>query len=375
MRIRSRMRKLFAMNATGINNTNHVDLDLREEYANAFRTESYIEFWTNVLAFSQGNSSPCNIMGSTSSTRLLSYRLFVEHLLDPDQVTVTRILESTRIRTEHRSLLISYFEVTAEASLLCSFLLKDVDEMRRKYKSLKASLNSFHNAHFSPKTRSPKLVMTRLTEFSNSPNPFVPSASSPSRFRAMQADCAELLKKLELSRDRTQSKLRLVRKIQLGSAIFLGALTVSLTVVLAVHAIAILVAAPSLMAPFIERLSTKKLAKWSTQLDVAAKGAYILIKDLDTISRLVARLNDELEDMHVTARFWLEKSKDQLQAGGEVAAQQLKKNDISFIEQLDELEEHLYLCFMTINRARSLVIKEISETGRPNLPSNLLPKE
>ncbi|XP_031110017.1 UPF0496 protein At3g49070 [Ipomoea triloba] len=368
MRIRSRMRKLFAMNATGINNTNHVALDLREEYANAFRTESYIEFWTNVLAFSQGHSSPCNIMGSTSSTRLLSYRLFVEHLLDPDQVTITRILESTHIRTEYRSLLINYFEVTAEASLLCSLLLKDVDGTRRKYKSFKASLNSLHNAHFSPKTHS------RLTEFSNSPNPFAPSASSPSRFRAMQADCAELLKKLELSRDRTHSKLRLVRKIKLGSAVFLGALTVSLTVILAFHAIAILVAAPSLMAPFIERLSTKKLAKWSRQLDVAAKGAYILIKDLDTISRLVARLNDELEDMHATARFWLEKSKDQLQAGGEVA-QQLKKNDISFIEQLDELEEHLYLCFMTINRARSLVIKEISETGRPNLPPNLLPKE
>lgn len=314
------------------------------------------------MAFRQGEGDsssssspwPSEIMGSTSASRLLSYRLFVEHLLEPDEVTVSRALESAGIRAaHHRSLLASYFEVTAEASFLCSLLLKDVDAMRTRYNNTNKTAAATA-APFSPTTFS---------------NPFLPSAPSPTRFRAMRAQCSHLLNKLDLSRHRTQARLRLLKRIKLGSAMFLGALALSLALILALHAIPIVVATPA----FIHLLSTKNLANCSAQLDVAAKGAYILIKDLDTISRLVARLNDELEDMHATARFWLHKSKHQLQPSGQVA-QQLKKNDISFIEQLDELEEHLFLCFMTINRARSLVVKEISKTGRPDPPPDLLPK-
>ncbi|PPS04928.1 hypothetical protein GOBAR_AA15730 [Gossypium barbadense] len=108
----------------------------------------------------------------------------------------------------------------------------------------------------------------------------------------------------------------------------------------------------------LELASTRRLARESAQLDAAAKGTYILNRDLDTISRLVARLNDELEDMCAMVKFWLAGGEDRLQASGEVA-RQLKKNDANFTQQLDELEEHLYLCFMTINRTRNLVVKEI----------------
>ncbi|KAL2920727.1 hypothetical protein RDABS01_012218 [Bienertia sinuspersici] len=106
--------------------------------------------------------------------------------------------------------------------------------------------------------------------------------------------------------------------------------------------------------------STKQLAKISAQLDAAAKGTYILNRDLDTISRLVARLDDELDHIRAMVVFWMNRADDQLQAqAGEEVVRQLKKNDSNFIDQLDELEEHLYLCFMTINRARNLVVKEM----------------
>lgn len=177
--------------------------------------------------------------------------------------------------------------------------------------------------------------------------------------QAVQAGCFNLLKSLESSRDKARAKLKLLNNIKLGSAIFLVALTASLAVIVVAHALALLVAAPSLVMASLATASTKHLANWSAQLDVAAKGTYILSRDLDTISRLVARLNDELEHMRRMVKFLLKRGEDRLQASAQVA-RQLKK-DSSFSAQLDELEEHLYLCFMTINRARNLVIKEITD--------------
>ncbi|KAM1020841.1 hypothetical protein ACFX15_041260 [Malus domestica] len=86
----------------------------------------------------------------------------------------------------------------------------------------------------------------------------------------------------------------------------------------------------------------------------------------------MARLNDELEHMRRMVKFWVERGEeDWSQAGGELA-RQLKKNDCSFRRQLDELEEHLYLCFMTINRARNLVVKEILDPGQITLTHDTL---
>ncbi|KAI8031396.1 UPF0496 protein [Camellia lanceoleosa] len=158
--------------------TPHTDVDVREEYANAFRTESYNEFWTRVLALTTRESINCKTMESTTADHLPSYRVFVEHLLDPDQPTVTRVLASAKNRLKDHSLLSDYFVETADASVLCSFLLQDIDHIRVKYRSLKTT----------PENHLP-VILTRLTEFSNFFNSFVSTASSQHRFRAIQATC------------------------------------------------------------------------------------------------------------------------------------------------------------------------------------------
>lgn len=296
-------------------------------------------------------------MDSTTAARLPSYRLFAEHLLDPDQPSATRILTLTQNRPKTRTLLSDYFSQTANASLLCGLLLKDIDRTRVKYRSFRASFQALEIGHFSDGNQISGILTCSL-EFSNSTNPFKPTAPSSSKVGVIQAGCCELLKRLESSRNKLRSKLQIMSSLQHGSGIFLVALTASLTIIVASHALALLVAAPGLVAVSLELASTRRLARESAQLDAAAKGTYILNRDLDTISRLVARLNDELEDMCAMVKFWLAGGEDRLQASGEVA-RQLKKNDANFAQQLDEVEEHLYLCFMTINRARSLVVKEI----------------
>ncbi|XP_021726694.1 UPF0496 protein At3g49070-like [Chenopodium quinoa] len=367
-RIILRTKKAFSCNVSTSTEL-HVpfNVDVREEYANAFRTESYNEFWARVLALSHNDSLSKKSLGSTSTTRLLSYRIFVDHLLDPDQPTVTKLLSLTKNRPKIMSLLTNYFEHTANASFLCGQLLKDTDKLRVKYRSLKKTLESFDFPQFSSSsTNHLPIILTRLTEITKSINPFVNSSSSLARFQAVKSNCSELLKRLESRRDRVKAKLHVLNSFKVSSAVFLVALTTSITIIVITHFVAMSMAVPGLIIAFRGSTSTKQLAKTSAQLDAAAKGTYILNRDLDTISRLVARLDDELEHIRAMVEFWMDRVDDHLHAqAGEEVARQLKRNDAKFMDQLDELEEHLYLCFMTINRARNLVVKEILDLHHP----------
>lgn len=387
----------FFLAGTRSDTTHHTNVDVREEYANAFRTESYDEFWTRVLALNVAESTSSRTIGSTTADRLPSYRLFAEHLLDPDQPTIDRVLALARNSPENHILLSDYFSETTDASILCGLLLKDIDRTRADYRSLKATITGLEATYLSQTILlTPSLetisvmskcsvvrlshlslgnnfpiILTRLTKFFNSANPFASTASTQRRFQAVKTGCTQLLKRLESSRDEARAKLHIIEKVKHGSAIFLVALTISLTAIIVAHALALTVAVPCLIAASLELASAKKLTKFSAQLDVAAKGAYILNRDLDTISRLVARLHDELEHVRAMVGFWLEQGEERLQAKGEVA-RQLKMNNSSFRQQLDELEEHLYLCLMTINRARNLVVKEILDPGKSGPAFNLL---
>lgn len=104
-------------------------------------------------------------------------------------------------------------------------------------------------------------------------------------------------------------------------------------------------------------LGSGLLSKVGKQIDVAAKGTYILNRDFDTMSRLVARLHDEVEHKKAMVRFCWERREDKfcLQV-----VKEIKKSDVGFRKQVQELEEHVYLCLVTINRARALVIKEMT---------------
>ncbi|XP_030532999.1 UPF0496 protein At3g49070 [Rhodamnia argentea] len=331
-------------------------LDLREEYANAFRTESYNEFWARVLALSDDDPPPRDPAGSTAAARLSSYRLFAEHLLEPDQPAVVRILDLARIRPAQKSLLAEYFSGTATASLLCGALLKDLDRTRVQYRSLKSALQSLGNSQFRSLSQFPS-ILTRLTELSNLENLLTSSSSSTIQIQSTQVGCSTLLSQLESSRNKAKAKLKTINKLQQGSATFLIAVTASLTIIVMAHGLAMVVAAPVIAAvASFEMALAKSLRKVLAQLDAAAKGTYILKRDMDTISRLVARIDDELEHMRAMVRFWLDRGDDKIQVGRKAA---LGENECDFEKQLDELEEHLYLCFMTINRARNLVVKEL----------------
>lgn len=332
-------------------------MDVLEEYANAFRTESYNQFWTRVMCLRRKKStvsSSSPIESSSTSARLMSYRLFAHNLLDPDSNTISRILDLSRVGRSTRILLSDYFLETANAVLLCTLLLKNIHRLRSKYESLKPKFQSENN--------DPLALVDQFTELSRWFDPF---SSSGSRIQLTRSDCLNLLKRLESSRDKTRVKLKLIKGLTHSSGILVLALATTLIVTIASHAFALFIAGPTLLTGRFKPVGLRnKLTKNAARLDVAAKGTYILSRDLDTISRLVTRINDEVEHVRAMAEFWVGRGTGWVRAGEEVA-RELKKCEESFSEELDELEEHIYLCFMTINRARNLVVREILNSDYP----------
>ncbi|URE26326.1 UPF0496 protein [Musa troglodytarum] len=338
--------------------------NLCEEYINAFRTESYHEFWAQVLDLTLDHGAALKPRGSSAVASLPSYRLLAEHLLDPDQPTVTKILThlAKRCRPEIHVLLSDYYSETADASLLCGLLLKDIDRIRRRYRPLNAALRSFVSA--SRSRNGLQAIGDFLAIVSRATNSFDSVASSRCKFRAVQGGSADLLKRLESGRKKTRAKLRFINRLKrtlATSAIVLAASTFIIGACVPMHALVTLTALPPFLSSSSRFASARRLDRVVAQLDAAAKGTYILNRDLDTISRLVARLHDEAEHTLTLLRLCERHGGHRRRLTQEVA-RQITKNLASFHQQLDELEEHLYLCFMTINRTRRLVLKESNAT-------------
>lgn len=178
-----------------------------------------------------------------------------------------------------------------------------------------------------------------------------------------QDGSSSLLKRLTLGRRKAVGKQKHISHIKTVLSISLVIITTSAAVIGACIAVNILVAPlvvlPTVIPSSFGIFSNKWLRRVVSQLDAAAKGVYILNRDLDTISRLVERLRDEVEHMMGLIKMCFERRDDGKRRLAQEVVRQLWRNDESLNQQLDELEEHLYLCFMTINKTRNMVMKEI----------------
>ena len=141
--------------------------------------------------------------------------------------------------------------------------------------------------------------------------------------------------------------------------------------VLAIHSMVGIVIAPGLMVCWVAAVKNRyalsgrrriggscSLERLGAQLDAAAKGIYYLVKDFDTMSRLVNRLYVEVEHSKSIVDICVRNG------GSEMLMEVVKEfhvHDSFFLEQLEELEDHIYLCLLSIKRSRMHVVQEIRE--------------
>ncbi|KAF5749213.1 hypothetical protein HS088_TW04G01177 [Tripterygium wilfordii] len=334
------------------------NLNVNEEYLSALRTKSYAEFLTKaqLLLVNEHPSSPS-----------FCHHKFSKSLLEPRQENIPSILESTIFEKtpQLKTLILNYFDISAEASKFCSHLLKNINHVYSNYEFIRRAIDTIDDHNYS--SENVHQIISDLNSFIIQNNPF----SNPNMldFKLIHDKYSSVLRRLKLKGKKLARKIKLIRCIENASGICITAtigLVAITTIVALAHTLAGLVMAPAIFSFSFNNFKKTKflsfqfkrscvLKKLRDQIDVAAKGTYILDRDFDTMSRLVARLYDEVEHKKTMIKFCLERGDDKFSLQ---IVKELKKSDVGFRKQVEELEEQVYLCLATINRARALVIKE-----------------
>ncbi|KAK1389671.1 putative PLP-binding barrel [Heracleum sosnowskyi] len=282
----------------------------------------------------------------------------LEEVLNPNRECVQEALESAKNSTLTR-LISSYFEQSEHTSRFCLLLHHSLQRARSSYVPLHkliAVLPLDSESEFLNQLQCDQAFKV-FHDFDRLENPF-PHPDSEN-FSEMRECFSQLKRQLDSCLLKSRSRIRHVRRATVGCAICLIGTVVGVTltaVAIATHALVALVACP-VCSTFLPSNITKKELAHMALLDAAAKNTYVLLNDLDTIDRLVARLHTEIEGDKLLIRLGLERGSDR-HAIQEVA-KQLYKNHLNFLRQLSDLEEHLCLCFAAINRARALLLQEI----------------
>ncbi|KAL3845349.1 hypothetical protein ACJIZ3_002752 [Penstemon smallii] len=347
--------------------------NVNEEYREAFRTNSYIEMCKKVQcqietitcfdeeqSFSSSSSSSSIHLPRTQNVHLFQY------LLEPRPETLTSIIESSNL---HQCLL-NYFEVSLEACKICESLLTNVHQVRINYLSIKNVIKSIklvpdsadrtHN-HYNATFRN-------LASYVKHKNPF--SSMNSEKFNELHDSHVSLLHKLTSQCTKTKRRsikfIKFIKKL-MATLLVAGCGTMAIVLlVLAIHSVVGMVGAPALVLCILVVFLVKKIkrakkisSKTCGQLDIAARGVYILINDFGTMSRIVKRLNEEMEHRRFVADICVKKGNNN-HVLREVV-NEFQMNESCFLEQLEELENQIYLCFLDINRSRRLVVQEMDK--------------
>ncbi|CAJ1953319.1 unnamed protein product [Sphenostylis stenocarpa] len=189
--------------------------------------------------------------------------------------------------------------------------------------------------------------------FHTLPNP-IPNSHT---FSTIRTDLSALKTILDGRAAKSLTSLRLSRRLLRGSAMCFVAVAIAViaaTVAATVHAV-VAIAGAGFALPLCA--SEKRELDRLRQIDAAAKCAYVLSNDLGTIDALVSRLRAAVEGDQVLVRLGLERGNEKYLV--QEVIKQLWKSHLGFLHQVDHLEEHIFLCFYNINKARLLVLQEI----------------
>ncbi|KAL8527042.1 hypothetical protein ACS0TY_016053 [Phlomoides rotata] len=337
-------------------------VNLSREYTLAIHTISYSEIQRTFYEDTSFDPS----VGIVGHADTIEGPQLLEKVLKPTRECIQEALSSVRPNSL-TSLAATYFEHSEHSSRLYLLLYQIVQHTRFLYAPMYNLLDDlpleFESDSYSLSASQCELALNVFLQFDLIENPF--HSPDSHNFDDMRQCFSQLRQQLDHHVQKSWSKVRLIRRCSMGSALCLITAVVGVAVsavVIATHALVALVAGP-ICAAILPSSMTKKEMVHLAQLDAAAKGAYVVQKDLDTIDRLVARLHASVENDRLLIHLGLERGKDRYNI--QEMLKQVRRNRPSFEQQLVDLVEHLFLCFAAINRARLLLLQEIHMHQNP----------
>ncbi|KAG8081850.1 hypothetical protein GUJ93_ZPchr0014g46844 [Zizania palustris] len=340
-------------------------INLSREYTLAIHTSSYNEIWAKIHVEADGQRAGGGGAAEGEKEEDMST---LAGVLQPEDAVVEHALGYAP-DTELTRLAADYLRSTHQASLLCLSLRRALRRARALYGPIADLLALIPLAP--PLAAAHRdCAFDAFLLFDQMPNPFPAPVAG---FQGMHRSFVGLKNHLNLRLLMIRRKRRLLRYATRGSGICLVACATGAAIaglVLATHAITVLLAAaPACTVSGVSccpaAASMKRLQQRMDRLDDAARGAYVLNNDVDTIERLVSRLHATVESDKMLVRLGLERGRGQHQFIEEVV-RQLRKNHPSLLSQLADLKEHICLYFTAVNRARLLLVNHLSAQSDPD---------
>lgn len=300
--------------------------NLSHELAHAFQTPSYHDIRSLVHVVEPASQHQLPVIQPDINDRT---ELLLSQILQPNKESVQAALTHAK-PTTLTHLISTYFQHSESATRLCLNLYQSVHSARHLYTPLfdlfrilpgdggdsHAIDQSLCNLAFD--------VFLKLDTFEN---PF--SSPHSHSFQETQLCFSQLKHNLDTRLRKSRSRVRLIHHATAGP----------------------------LCSPYLPHSFKKKELTNISQLNAAAKGTFVLNKDLDTIDRLVSRLHTGIEYDKLFIRLGLERGRDVYSV--QEILKQLHKTHLNLTHQLKDLEDHICLWFTNVNKARSLLLQEI----------------
>lgn len=327
--------------------------NLSREYTLAVQTDSYNEMRSRIEEQIQVE----NVIedGDTDT-----HQLRLSHVLHPNGDCVDQVLCHTNPNATLTRLVSTYFKHSEDITTLCLSLYKCVDGARTQYAPITNLLELFPYDLSSIGQSQCNWAFDIFLQFDSFDSPF-PCPDSQD-IKEMHRSFSQLQEQLDRRLHKSRSRVHFLNRATTGSAVCLIGTAVGVVVsavVISTHALSAmvgLVATPLCTVYGPSDFKKKHLAR-KDQLDAVARGTCVLNNHLDTIDRLVARLYTAVESDRQLIRFGLERGRD-IYPIHEVV-KHLRINHTDFFDKLNDLEEHICICFTAVNKSRDDLLNQI----------------
>ncbi|WOL13417.1 UPF0496 protein 2 [Canna indica] len=347
-------------------------LNVNEEYNKTLRTKSFLDMCSKVRL--QRRRSISSVAAAADNDDLVNSQddyddddtKHPELLLEPSQEFLTAAsaaINDGDVGIRVHALLLEYFDFTSQAFTACTKLLSSINGARTRHRTFRNLLIELSSSScFDGCNRAEFDQLASLIELDN---PLCPQ--NLATFYSLQSKYGLLLQHLTRAHRRTLRRMRLIKVTKKATGVItITTCTIAMVaaVVISVHTV-VGIGVVAAAAPLVVASGPLAAARWmkaaprarylervAAPVDAAAKGVYIVGRDFDTMSRLLQRVHDEVEHEQCVARMVVGEWERQL-------AREVGIGAAAVEEHLQELEEHVCLCLITINRSRRMVAEEM----------------